>query len=162
MRRLLLDTNYLLDYAEPGRPDEAAAIELFRQVVSGRYEGVVAASSLKDFYYLARKWQGDQAARDWLRVFMRAFTVVELDIEACAMAVDSDEPDFEDGCIRAIAERDMVDCIITRDEWAFVRSRVKSFSASAFLDLFPVARDAGKLQCAGAGETSEYDDAGRD
>ena len=93
MRRLLLDTSYLLDYAEPGRPDEAAAIELFRQVVSGRYEGVVAASSLKDFYYLACKWQGDQAARDWLRVFMRAFTVVELDIEACAMAVDSDEPD---------------------------------------------------------------------
>ena len=136
MHKLLLDTNFLLDIVEPGRPDEEAAVTLFKALVSGDLEGLVAASSLKDLYYLVRKWQGDQAARDWLRVFMRVFTVTELDIEACAVAVDSDEPDFEDGCIRAIAEREMVDCIITRDEKAFLRSRVKSFTAKDFLALF--------------------------
>ena len=136
MHKLLLDTNFLLDIVEPGRPDEEAAVTLFKALVSGDLEGLVAASSLKDLYYLVRKWQGDQAARDWLRVFMRVFTVTELDIEACAVAVDSDEPDFEDGCIRAIAEREMVDCIITRDGKAFLRSRVKSFTAKDFLALF--------------------------
>ncbi len=136
MHKLLLDTNFLLDIVEPGRPDEEAAVTLFKALVSGDLEGLVAASSLKDLYYLVRKWQGDQAARDWLRVFMRVFTVTELDIEVCAVAVDSDEPDFEDGCIRAIAEREMVDCIITRDEKAFLRSRVKSFTAKDFLALF--------------------------
>ena len=136
MSRLLLDTNYLLDFVVKERPGSDEAARLFRLIVRGEHEGLVAATSLKDLYYLCRKGYSDEEARDWIRIFMQAFTVCPLDRAACWDALGSDEPDFEDGCMRAIAEREHVDFIITRDERAFARSPVKSYSAREFLDLF--------------------------
>lgn len=137
MYSILFDTNFLLDFVDETRPDSEYAVELFKRTVSGEFTGYIAASSLNDAYYVMQKRGSDQEARDWVRAFIRAFTVEELDIEICAIAVDSDEPDFEDGCIRAIAERAQVDFIITRDKKAFARSWVKTYSAREFLELFP-------------------------
>lgn len=136
MSRLLLDTNFLLDFVDETRSDSAAAATLFGMMARGEHQGVVAASSLKDVYYLMRKRGSDQEARDWIRVFIRAFDVEELDAEVCSMALESDEPDFEDGCIRAIAERMQADFIITRDRKAFARSWVKSYAPREFVELF--------------------------
>ena len=138
MYRLLFDTNFLLDFIDPDRPDSDDAVSLFKETVSGRYDGRVAASSLKDMYYVLSKFRGESEARDWVRAFMRVLTVEEIDAEVCAIALDSDEPDYEDGCIRAIAERSQVDFIITRDEDAFARSWVKTYSAKRFNELFGV------------------------
>ena len=137
MYSILFDTNFLLDFVDETRPDSEYAVELFKRTVSGEFTGYIAASSLNDAYYVMQKRGSDQEARDWVRAFIRAFTVEELDIEICAIAVDSDEPDFEDGCIRAIAERAQVDFIITRDRRAFARSWVKTYSPREFLELFP-------------------------
>lgn len=141
MYRLLLDTNYLLDFVDETRPDSSQAAELFIRIVHGEFIGVVSAPSLKDFYYLVRKHGSDQEARDWIRTFMRLFEVEELDAEVCSIALESDEPDFEDGCIRAIAERAQVDFIITRDERAFERSWIKTRSPRQFVALFPEVYD---------------------
>ena len=144
MPKLLLDTNYLLDFVRPERPESDDAVALFHLMQqSGSYEACVAAPSLKDFYYLLRGDYSEQERRDWLRVFVRAFDVEPLDVEICATALDSDEPDYEDGCIRAIAERAQVDFIITRDKRAFARSWVKSYSAREFLELFPPVDERG-------------------
>lgn len=113
------------------------AVELFARIARGECVGLVAAPSLKDFYYIARKRGSDQEARDWIRVFIRLFYVEDLDVEVCAIALESDEPDFEDGCIRAIAGRAQVDFIITRDREAFARSWIKTYTPRAFVDLFP-------------------------
>lgn len=48
----------------------------------------------------------------------------------------SDEPDFEDGIIRACAEAAGADFIISRDERAFARSPIKRMSAQEYIDLF--------------------------
>ena len=56
---------------------------------------------------------------------------------SCVPATTWDEPDFEDGCIRATAERAQVDFLITRDQSAYARSWVKTYSARDFLSLFP-------------------------
>lgn len=137
MSKMLLDTNFLLDFVDETRPESAYAVKLFNWLLKGKDTGVVAAPSLKDAYYIMRKRGSDQEARDWLRVFIRIFDIEELDVEACAIALDSNEPDYEDGCIRAIAERAQVDFIITRDRTAFERSWVKAYSAKRFLELFP-------------------------
>ena len=137
MSRLLLDTNYLVDFMFPDRPESECAVELFREIIQGRHEGIVSSTSLKDLYYLTRKELSDEEARDWICVFIRALDVEACDVEVCTIALESDEPDFEDGCIRAIAERAQVDFIITRDADAFARSWVKPYSAQRFLELFP-------------------------
>ena len=137
MSKVMLDTNILLDYIIPDRPESEYARLLMQGIAHQKHQGIVSASSLKDLYYVAAKSIGEQAARDWVCIFMRLCDVKELDVEICAIAAESDEPDFEDGCIRATAERAQVDFLITRDQSAYARSWVKTYSARDFLSLFP-------------------------
>ena len=140
MSKVMLDTNILLDYIIPDRPESEYARLLMQGIAHQKHQGIVSASSLKDLYYVAAKSIGEQAARDWVCIFMRLCDVEELDVEICAIAAESDEPDFEDGCIRATAERaqvDFLDFLITRDQSAYARSWVKTYSARDFLSLFP-------------------------
>lgn len=57
-------------------------------------------------------------------------------IGPCVCHALSDEPDFEDGIIRACAEAAGADFIISRDERAFARSPIKRLSAQEYIDLF--------------------------
>ena len=45
----------------------------------------------------------------------------------------SDEPDFEDGIVRACAERWKADYIISRDEKAYANSHIKRVTAEEYL-----------------------------
>lgn len=50
-------------------------------------------------------------------------------------SAESDEPDFEDGLIRACAELNDISFILTRDSAAFRRSRVRAVSAKEYLEI---------------------------
>ena len=135
--RLLLDTNILLDFMDPARPESDAAVEVFRRCIGGTCEGFICATSLKDLYYVGRKHLGEQAARDFYRAFLAAFAVLGIDDTVCRMALDSNEPDIEDAIVRVLAEENDIDFILTRDAEAFRASSVCSLSAATFLQLFP-------------------------
>ena len=53
-----------------------------------------------------------------------------------ASLAESLEPDFEDGLIRACAELNDVDVILTRDADAFRRSKVRAMTCAEYLELF--------------------------
>ena len=135
MYRILFDTNVLLDFAVPSRPGSAEAVALLGRIDEGLDEGVVSASSLKDFYYVMQKHSSESTARGFVRLFMAILNVLPVDAGICTCAIENDEPDFEDGIIRAIAENEKVDFVITRDESAFATSRVKAVSASLYLEM---------------------------
>lgn len=132
--RVFLDTNVLLDIAIPGRPGQRAASEIFKLVCEGELWAEISASSLKDFYYITRKTLPEAQRRRWISLFMRAFQVINLSRLTCQDALASDEPDFEDGLIRSMAERTGCDHIISRDVRAFVGSCASRITSEAFLD----------------------------
>ena len=97
MSKVMLDTNILLDYILPDRPESEYARLLMKDIAQQKHRGFVSVSSLKDLYYLAVKSIGEQAARDWVCIFMRLCDIEELDVEVCAIAAESDEPDLKMG-----------------------------------------------------------------
>ena len=132
--KALVDTNFLLDLVTGDRPGSHAAARMIDAVQEGRAELSVCATSLKDFYYIARKGGfTDRERRECIRFFLEAMDVLPLDRKACATAVDSDEPDFEDGAIRAVAESSGCDWIVTRDAAAFANSTARNVAPDAFL-----------------------------
>lgn len=139
--KVFLDTNFLLDCVLPGRPEHAAAQAVKGLVDVGLVEGVVSACSLKDAYYILSKQAGEVRARETVRDCLKSYSIEPLDQDACFTSAYSDEPDFEDGCIRAMAERIGVDFIITRDRDAFVRSIIKTFSPAEFICAFPIPEE---------------------
>ena len=131
--KVFLDTNALLDIAIPGRPGQLAASRLFRLVCDGDLWAEISASSLKDFYYITRKSIPEAERRKWISLFMRAFQVVQLSRSTCQDALASDEPDFEDGLVRSMAERTGCDYIISRDVRAFIGSCASRLTSEEFL-----------------------------
>ena len=133
--RLLLDTNVLLDVLCPGRPQFAEANEVAKLCNGGGDMGFVTAGSLKDVYYILTKQIGEQKAREAVDVLTGLFIIAPLSAEDCDMALRSNEPDFEDGLIRACAELNDIDFILTRDAAAFLRSKVRAMDCAAYLSV---------------------------
>ncbi len=133
MDKLFLDTNFLLDAALSGRPGSQEAARLFTAIARREAIGLVAACSLKDFYYIARRGLDEKLERRWLRLFADACYISATDRDSVMRALDSDEPDFEDGLLRAVAEIEGADYIITRDAAAFTGSPIPKLTASEYL-----------------------------
>ena len=121
--RILLDTNIILDAVCPARPQSKEACLVLRRCSSEGDMGFVTSGSLKDAYYVLSKQYGEPAARAAMHHLMGLLIVAPTSAEDCLMSLESNEPDFEDGLIRACAELNDMDFIITRDEAAFRKSK---------------------------------------
>ena len=134
---ILLDTSIILDMALPGRPEHEAAVLLANEVADNvQLSAYVAATSLKDAYYVLSRGGNEAPARQYIRQAIDFFELAAVDADICRLASASDEPDFEDGIIRACAERVGVDYIISRDAGAYARSAIRRLSAREYVDLF--------------------------
>ena len=97
--------------------------------------GFVAAASLKDAYRIFCKQYGEESARRAVGFLMNLLIIVPLSAEECDIALRSDEPDFGDGLIRACAERNDIDFILTRNESAFALSKIRSLDCADYLEI---------------------------
>lgn len=127
------DTNVLLDIMIPEREGCASATALMLRSAQGVIDVAVCAGSLKGAYYIARRDLPEPVRRRWIAQFLDAFCVLPIDERACRDAVNSDEPDFEDGIIRQCAESWQADWILSRDGKAFRNCAIPHISCDALL-----------------------------
>ncbi|MCL2787476.1 MAG: PIN domain-containing protein [Micrococcales bacterium] len=133
MARAVLDTNVLLDYLDSARPEHATATEVVRALTLQGVGLCVPATSLKDVYYILTRVAGEPVARQAVRVLVRATSVLTIDETTCRDALESNEPDFEDGLILASALAAGARWIVTRDGAAFAHGPVEAISPSNLL-----------------------------
>lgn len=137
MPKLFFDTNALLDAVLDERPESRAARRLITASRNGECDIYISVSSLKDVYYLTcRHYKDEKTARQLIRKYKNSFTVVELTMDILETALESDEPDFEDGLIRASAEQAACDAIITRDASAFLTFTGRKMSPAEALGIY--------------------------
>lgn len=134
-RRLLFDTNVLLDAMVAGRPQSNEAWAVLERCNGGGDLGIVTCASLKDAYYVLSRGGREREARRTVELLRELLVVAPLGVEECELALADGEPDFEDGLIRACAELNGVDFILTRDGGAFRGSRVRAVSCAEYLEI---------------------------
>lgn len=134
MAKVLLDTNVVLDYLSASRPEHLAAVDLLSALFElPGHEPVVAAGSIKDAYYiLCSKYRDESLVRGRLHAFLEVVGIEELTCEVVDAAFVSDEPDLEDGIVRATAELCGAEAIVTRDAAAFAGSAVPAMPPREF------------------------------
>ena len=134
---MLLDTNVILDYLSASRPCHGDAVDLLQHIFEmPGGSALVPISSLKDAYCILCKVYGDESlVRSRLADFTDVVDLVELTASVVHAAFASDEPDFEDAIVRAMAEMSGAEAIITRDAAAFASSPIPSLSARGYLEL---------------------------
>ena len=129
----MLDTNIIIDIIDASRQDHVACKDLVAALLASDSTVCAASLSFRDAYYFGVKASRDEGATrrhiKSMTVWLSVLSVGAMDIGA---ALDSDEPDFEDGIIRACAERIGADIILTRDAGAFGSSSVRKVTPLEF------------------------------
>ena len=135
MYSLLLDTNVLLDYVCADRPEHVPTVDALRVCLLREDVRIfVPACLLKDVYFIyERHYVTESNARRVIALLRQVFEVVELTLDIVDAALVSDEPDFEDGIVRATAEAIGADAIFSRDIRAFQTSPVQRLNAAGVI-----------------------------
>ena len=134
MINAFFDTNVLFDTIDSSRPQSLEARQALMLCNEGfEIRGYTCPLSLRDAFCILAKASSKESAFKTIEHLMGLLIVVPVSAEECDMSLRDGEPDFEDGLVRATAELEGMDYIITRDEAAFAMSKVPAVSAAEFV-----------------------------
>jgi len=128
MKRVLFDTNVVLDVLLDRQPYVEASASAWAAVETGASEGMLAAHALTTIYYLVRKERGDAQARRIVSAILRVFRVAAVDEAVVQEALRLGFSDFEDAVTAAAARLAGCECIVTRDPKGFRGSQIRALT----------------------------------
>jgi predicted nucleic acid-binding protein len=131
MKRILFDTNVVLDVLLDRQPYVEASAAAWAAVETGVCEGMLAAHAVTTIHYLIRKETGSVKARRVMSAILRVFGVAAVDGTVVQEALQLPLSDFEDAVTAAAARFAGCEYIVTRDP--------KGFRGSAVRPLLPEA-----------------------
>ena len=115
MKKVLLDTNVVLDFLLKREPNYRHAQTIIKEIVVGNVQGCITASMATDIFYLLQKTNGKTFAfnsLDDLLIILDVLTVYRDDVYS---ALSSGWDDFEDALQAHVAIRSGMDAIVTRN-----------------------------------------------
>ncbi len=122
MKRLLLDTNIILDIALKREPHFEFSSKIFELIDKKRIVGYISASTVTDIYYIFRKVKGRDIAIEFVSNLIEIVDVVGIDRDIIINALKSKLIDFEDAVQASAAECNEIETVITRNKPDFLNS----------------------------------------
>jgi len=119
MKRVLIDTNVILDVLFERKPHLAASVAVWEAVESGGAEGYLAAHAITTIHYLAQKQLGARRAKRVITSLLQVFEVAAVDGNVLRDALQHEAHDFEDAVSEAAARAAGCEAIVTRDPKGF-------------------------------------------
>jgi len=135
MKKILFDTNVVLDVLLDRQPYGEASASAWAAVETGISVGMLAAHSVTTIHYLIRKEKGNVKAKQIASAILRVFGVATVDGAVIQEALQLPLSDFEDAVTAAAARRAACECIVTRDPRGFRGSPVRPLTPEALLPL---------------------------
>ncbi|MGA9626245.1 MAG: PIN domain-containing protein [Bryobacteraceae bacterium] len=135
MKKILFDTNVVLDVLLDRQPYVEASAAAWAAVEAGISEGMLAAHAVTTIHHLVRKEMGNIKARRIITAILRVFGVAAVDGAVVREALQLPFSDFEDAVTAAAARLAGCECIVTRDPKGFRGSPVRSLTPEAVTPL---------------------------
>lgn len=135
MRRVLIDTNVVLDVLLDRRAHVEASAAVWAAVERGSVEGMLAAHAVTTIHYLIRKELGTAKAKRTLSAVLRVFKVAAVDAGAIQDALELDLSDFEDAVTVSAARAAACDFVVTRDPKGFRGASIRCLTPEAAVPL---------------------------
>lgn len=132
--RVLIDTCVIIDALQNREPFSKEAQTIFLMAANEQFAGYLTAKSVTDIYYLMHgTTHSDKDSRVILSKLFKLFEPLDTDGIDCRRAIPSPVSDYEDAVMIETAEREEVDCIVTRNLHDYSRSSVKVLSPGDFI-----------------------------
>jgi len=122
--RILIDTNVVLDFLQEREPFVENAARLFERIDAGEVEGVIAATTITNIYYIVRKAAGVSVAHNAIIQVLADLNICAVDRDVLEQAMAMNFRDFEDAVQYVCGIVHNVDAIVTRDISGFIGARI--------------------------------------
>jgi predicted nucleic acid-binding protein len=138
MKRILVDTNVILDVLLDRHPHAESSADIWTAIETGQSEGLLAAHAITTIHYLIQRELGATKAKRLISEIMRVFRVAAVDNAVVEAALRLPLADFEDAVTAAAARSAECDYIVTRDPRGFRGSPVRPLAPEAALPLLGI------------------------
>ena len=140
--RVLVDTCVIVDALQDRKPFSENAKIIFYAVTNKQLDGYISAKAITDIYYLThRATHSEESTRQILKTLLGLFDILDTTAIDCRKALSSEITDYEDAVMCETAERCEVDCIVTRNEKDYRKSKVKVMSPGDLVKVLESADD---------------------
>lgn len=134
MKRLLLDTNIVIDLLAKRKDFYIDAADLFSRADKKELNLTTSSLTFANTNYILTKLKSAKFAKEILRKFKVLVEVLSLDDKVTELALsDESFPDFKDGLQYYLAIENQVDIIITRNKKDFKNSKLPVLTAKEYL-----------------------------
>ena len=115
MKRILLDTNVILDFLLKRELNYEHSQTVVKEIVNGNVQGYITASMVTDIFYILQKTNGKTFAFDSLVDLLIILDVLTVYRDDVYSVLYSGWDDFEDALQAQVAIRSGMDAIVTRN-----------------------------------------------
>lgn len=139
MRKILIDTDVILDFFFDREPFSDHAAKLLSECEKGVVNGFITAVILSNVYYLLRQTSTHEKVLEKLNLLMTILDILVIDKKIALSALNSDFKDFEDALQNFSAQSSgIIDALITRNIKDYKRSQLVVMTPESFLSGFHV------------------------
>lgn len=133
MKKVLFDTNVILDVLLDRQPHARASAAAWNAVEHGQVEGFVAAHAVTTIHYLVSREIGAIRSKRVVAALLTVFRVAAVDGPVIQQAFRISGHDVEDAVTAVAAEFSSCELIVTRDPQGFRGSPVRHIPPEALL-----------------------------
>ncbi len=135
MKRVLLDTNIILDIALKRESFFKFSAELFDLIDQKIISAYLTASTITDIYYISKRQKNHETAMLFIFDIVNIIDVIGIDKKVILDALQRGMKDFEDAVQVSAAIFNNIDIIITRNKADFESSGLKIYTPDEFISL---------------------------
>lgn len=133
MKRVLFDTDVVLDVLLQRQPFFTASALALDTIAQGKVEGYLAGHLVTNLFYLLRRNLGSDKSREALNTLMSKMRVAAVTDAVIREALASPFPDFEDAVTHATARAEGIEAIATRNIKDFRLGTIRAMLPEVFL-----------------------------
>ncbi|MBG1263030.1 PIN domain-containing protein [Nostoc sp. BAE] len=133
MKRVLFDSDVLLDILAQRQPFIVASARALNTVMQNQVQGYVSGHAVTNIFYILRRQVSNEEARERLAKLLQHLEVASVTDEVIRQALNSPIKDFEDAVTSAAALTAGLEIIVTRNTPDFVASLVPAMLPDEFL-----------------------------
>lgn len=136
MKRILIDTDVILDFFFDRRPFSLDSAIIFSLCEEKRIEGFISPLIISNTYYLLRQTAQHEKVIEKLKLLFKITKVLEMNGNVVERALYSYFLDFEDALQNfAAINNGKIDAIITRNTKDYKKSEIGVFTPENYLKL---------------------------
>jgi predicted nucleic acid-binding protein len=136
MRRVLIDTNVLIDYISEREPFSESARSILLLCMDKKLNGSIAAHSVMNAFYILRKEMTLTERREFLLDICTFLTVIGIDKTKIVFALENNNFSDVEDCLQVECAKEFnAEYIITRNIKDFTESDIPAISPDDYLKI---------------------------